>query len=72
MIIEDFKQALAFAVGVGNSIIMLWIFLKILIHGEAVVAEPVLVILLTEIVLTIVGIIYLWGIFKKNHQIIEV
>ena len=72
MILTGLKQSLAFAVGIGNSLTMLYLFIKILIFKEVIVAEPYVPILLIEIFVTSIGIFYLYILFKNNHQILRI
>ena len=69
---SDFKQAWAFAVGIGNSLVMLYLFIKIWFLGEVIVDEPSSLILSLEIVVTMIGIFFLWKIFKVNHEVMDV
>lgn len=64
-LIQDIKETLAFAVGIGNSLIMLYIFIKILFLDYVIVAEPSIIILTIEIILSIFGMKFLWDIFHK-------
>ena len=67
-LVVDLKQALAFSVGIGNSLVLLYIFMNIFIYKRVIVEEPILSILVTEIALTVIGTFYLWKIFKLNHN----
>lgn len=59
----DVKKSLAFAVGTSNSIVMLYILIKIWIFEEVTVAEPSLIILLSEITLSSIGVYCLFKVF---------
>jgi hypothetical protein len=66
------KQALAFSVGIGNSLVMLYLFFRILIFGSTTLLESSKTILIIEIIVTLVGIWYLWRIFKLNHKVMVI
>lgn len=70
MALEELKKGLAFAVGIGQSLIMLYIYLKIFLVERVIVMEPNIYILAAEFILTVLGAYYLWKIFKVNHEII--
>lgn len=66
--VQELKKALAFAVGIGQSLIMLYINIKIFFVEKVIVMEPNIYILIAEIFLTALGIYYLWKIFTINHE----
>ena len=66
---KEFAKSVALAIGLGNTIIMLWTFYEIYMDDEhwVFVGEPNMWILIPEIALTIFGVIFLSLIFFKDH-----
>ena len=73
MNLKQFLIALALAIGLGNSMMMLWTFYNIYItdghfvRAEVFVGEPAMWILIPEIAITIFGVIFLSLILFRNH-----
>lgn len=66
--LQDIKEALAFAVGIGNTIMILYFLIKIWFVGYVVIGEPSNIILLIEIIVSLIGVKLLWNMFHKNKE----